>query len=612
MAMTIRGKILLAFCALAAITGLLGLFGVQSVVESGRLVVETYDKPLMSISYARLALADFRAMELAFAQHQESRDATRRHALEAQIEELSRSLADALSVAEQRASSPRAVAAAHEAKHAFGIWDELRRRLAAEPDPDQRGPLEERAAAVVDGLDNLVELTAEDGFRDRERAITSIARYRQISIAATVAALLLGCVVAVLLVRRMVLPIAAASRAASRIADGELDVEIGPTGSDELGRLLAAMTMMRDNIRHMMEREIAARRSAQARLVDAIESSDEGVVLIDGDGRILVTNSQARSFFPVLAAELGTGVPLPSSLQLLLTEPSGEMRLDDGRWLHLGRSATEDGGFVIIASDITALKEREAALQTAMQRSEAANRAKTEFLANMSHELRTPLNAVISFSEIIAGEMFGPIGTPRYKVFAGDILRSGRHLLEVINDILDIAKLQSGKTELTLRPLSLAGIIDDSVRIIREQAESAGIALTVEIEEELPLIDGDATRLRQVLLNLLSNAIKFTAAGGRVVVSAGRGIDAVELAVSDTGIGMAPEDIPKALEPFGQIESSTTRKYGGTGLGLPISKMFTEQHGGRLQIESTLGRGTTVTVRLPLSAEQLPPLAMAI
>src|SRR5262249_26471892 len=152
-------------------------------------------------------------------------------------------------------------------------------------------------------------------------------------------------------VRRMVRPIAAASRAASRIADGELDVEIGPTGTDELGRLLAAMTMMRDNIRYMMEREIAARRSAQARLVDAIESSDEGVVLVDGDGRILVTNSQARFFFPALAEELGAGDKLPSSLQLLLTEPSGEMRLEDGRWLHLGRSVTEDGGFVLIASD---------------------------------------------------------------------------------------------------------------------------------------------------------------------------------------------------------------------------------------------------------------------
>jgi signal transduction histidine kinase len=612
MAMTIRGKILLAFCALAAITGLLGLFGVQSVVESGRLVVDTYDRPLMSISYARLALADFRAMELAFAQYQQSGDATRRHALEMQLAELGRSLADALSVAEQRASSQRAVDAAHEASRAFAVWDELRQSLSSAPDPHERGTFEERAAAIVDSLDNLVELTAEDGFRDRERAIASIARYREISIVATVAALLLGCAVAVLLVRRMVRPIAAASRAASRIADGELDVEIGPTGTDELGRLLAAMTMMRDNIRHMMEREIAARRSAQARLVDAIESSDEGVVLIDGEGRILVTNSQARSFFPALTAELGAGERLPSSLQLLLTEPSGEMRLEDGRWLHLGRSATEDGGFVIIASDITALKEREAALQTAMQRSEAANRAKTEFLANMSHELRTPLNAVIGFSEIIAGEMFGPIGTPRYKVFAGDILRSGRHLLEVINDILDIAKLQSGKTELTLRPVSLAGIIDDSVRIIREQAESAGIALTVRIENELPLVDGDATRLRQVLLNLLSNAIKFTPAGGRVLVTADRGDEAVLLAVSDTGIGMAPEDIPKALEPFGQIESSTTRKYGGTGLGLPISKMFAEQHGGRLQIESTPGRGTTVTVQLPISAEQLPTLAMAI
>src|SRR5215471_10761757 len=146
------------------------------------------------------------------------------------------------------------------------------------------------------------------------------------------------------------------------------------------------------------------------------------------------------------------------------------MRLEDGRWLHLGRSVTEDGGFVLIASDITALKEREAALQTAMQRSETANRAKTEFLANMSHELRTPLNAVIGFSEVIAGEMFGPVGTPRYKSFAADILSSGRHLLEVINDILDIAKLQSGKAELVLRPVYVDEIVEESLRIMREQA----------------------------------------------------------------------------------------------------------------------------------------------
>jgi signal transduction histidine kinase len=242
------------------------------------------------------------------------------------------------------------------------------------------------------------------------------------------------------------------------------------------------------------------------------------------------------------------------------------------------------------------------ALRIAKEAAEKANRAKSEFLANMSHELRTPLNAVIGFSEIIAAEMFGPVGQPRYKDFASDIVRSGRHLLEVISDILDVAKLQSGKTELHLKRLELREVIDEAMRIVQEQADSSGIAVTISVDSDLPTINGDATRLRQVLLNLLSNAIKFTPAGGDIVVSAQRAGDLVSFSVQDSGIGMAAKDIPKAFEPFGQVDSSIARKYGGTGLGLPLSKMFAELHGGVLGIESVLGKGTTVTVSLPAAA----------
>ncbi len=509
--------------------------------------------------------------------------------------------------------SSAAADAARTTAAAVADWDAARRRLeAVGADEAYHAVLERRAASVVDDFDRLVELTAEDGFRDRERALASIASYRLLSIAATFFALVIGAVVAILLARRMVSPIAAASRAARRIAAGELDVEIAMVDGDELGELLQAMAVMRDNIRTMMEREIAARRSAQTRLVNAIESSAEGVIVLDADRRILISNSQVARFFPDLGPNLAAGALFPDRLESALAGPTGEMALANGKWLRLVRSPTADGGFVVIASDITAIKDRERGLREAKEEAELASRSKSEFLANMSHELRTPLNAVIGFSEVMAHELFGPLGQPKYKDYVNDILRSGRHLLDVINDILDIAKLQSGKAELHCRPTRLGDVIEDAMRIVAAQAKAAGIEVTRNIAPDLPVIDADATRLRQLFLNLLSNAVKFTPAGGTITISAAALDDGIRVAVADTGIGMEAKDIPKALEPFSQIDSSMTRKYGGTGLGLPLSKLFAELHGGRLEIESAPGRGTTVTVVLFAPLQRAPHLAIAV
>jgi signal transduction histidine kinase/HAMP domain-containing protein len=610
---TIRGKILLAFCALATITGFLGLYAVSIVVESGRLVVETYDRPLMSISYARLALADFTGMQLALAQRQATTDGGKRSVLDLHMDELGRSLNESLGVAEERASSARAATLARNTAASIAAWNAERHELlAAAGEPITMSELERQAAGIVDDFDALVEQTAADGFKDRARALASIERYRQLSILATVVAFLLSALIAILLAGRMVRPIAIASRAARRIAAGELEIDIEANGRDELGELLTSMATMRDNIRAMMEREIAARRSAQGRLVNAIESSTEGVALADGNDRVLIANSQMRAFFPALTDAFAAGTPLPPALDPSLVGTTGEIRLPDGRWLRLSRSGTTEDGFVIIAGDITTLKEREAALHAAKEQAEAADLAKTEFLANMSHELRTPLNAVIGFSEIIATEMFGPVGTPRYKDFAGDIMHSGRHLLEIINDILDIAKLQSGKTELAMEVIRIDAVIAESLRMMRPQAETGDIVMIEAVDPQLPAIAADATRLRQVLLNLLSNAIKFTPPGGMVTVSARRQGRNLCIAVSDTGIGMRGEDIPRALEPFVQIDSSFSRRYAGTGLGLPLSKLFAELHAGRLTVESAPGRGTTVTVTLPLASGVAPALAVAV
>ncbi|HKR20063.1 MAG TPA: ATP-binding protein [Stellaceae bacterium] len=608
MGVTIRGKILLAFFALAALTGALGFYAVNSVVNSGRLVVETYDKPLMSISYARLALSNFTAMEVALTDRVASHDPARQQELDTRMDDLAASVAEDLAVTEGRSLSPRAAGAAHDTAAAVADWNKLRRELITGNDTQaddeaDRETLIARAKGIDDDFDNLVELTAEDGFKFRESALASIAGYRTFSIAATLAAVLLGGVIALLLARRMVSPIATASSAARRIAEGELDVEIGTVGNDELGQLLGSMAVMRDNIRGMMDREIAARRSAQTRLVNALENSAEGVVLADAGGHILIANSQVTAFFPTLAGSLAPGAPFPEMLEGALAQPRGEMCVDGIRWLHLSRSTTSDGGFVVVISDISALKERELALSAAKEQAEMANRAKTEFLANMGHELRTPLNAVIGFSEIIAGEMVGPVGQPSYKEFANDIMRSGRHLLEMINDILDYAKCEGGSLEIVPEPVDAQPALEQAVTFFAREAERGQLAMAVAPETVGLRLMVDPTRLSRILQQLVSNAVKFTPAGGHITLSARRdGAGFIALTVADTGIGMRAEDIPVALSPFSQVDSSLSRRYEGTGMGLPLCKSIIELHGGRLEIASAPGQGTTVTVLLPEAA----------
>ena len=412
----------------------------------------------------------------------------------------------------------------------------------------------------------------------------------------------------------MVTPIAAASEAAGRIAAGELETEISPGGKDELGQLLSSMMAMRDNIRLTMDREIAARRSAQTQLADAIEGAQSGVALLGADGRVLIANSRIRQFFPSRRTAFAPGERVPVEIDDGLLHPTGETQLADGRWLRLTHSPSKEGGTVLIASDISFLKEREAALREARDEAEAANRAKTDFLTNMSHELRTPLSAVIGFSEMIVKETFGPVGQPQYKEFADDILHAGRHLMDVITDILDIAKAQSGKIELKKRIVRPEAVMRAAIRIMHEKARDANIMLESEIEEPLPPIEADTVRLRQVLLNLLSNALKFTAPGGTIRAVVSRHPAGIVMRIHDSGPGMAPRDIPRALQPFVQVDNSLARRHGGAGLGLPLTRIFVELHGGWLEIESTLNVGTTVSVILPTSdiTPEMLPFAASI
>jgi PAS domain S-box-containing protein len=291
----------------------------------------------------------------------------------------------------------------------------------------------------------------------------------------------------------------------------------------------------------------------------------------------------------------------------------------DARWFRL-RAETErdaDGRPVRIAgtmSDIEELKSQERELIAAREKAELANKSKTEFLANMSHELRTPLNAVIGFAEVLEGELLGALGDPRYRAYAGDIRESGQHLLSLINDILDHAKIEAGRRELHEELLRVGDLIDGTVRLVRERAQDRNLQLTVDPADRLPRVFADQRGLKQILLNLLTNAIKFTPEGGSVTVHAEASADGLCLEVADTGIGIAPEDIDKAMAPFGQADNWLTRQHEGTGLGLALCKQLTELHGGRLALDSAPDTGTRVRIQLP--AERLehaaePPRADA-
>jgi signal transduction histidine kinase len=251
-----------------------------------------------------------------------------------------------------------------------------------------------------------------------------------------------------------------------------------------------------------------------------------------------------------------------------------------------------------------------AAMRLAQETAERANRAKSAFLANMSHELRTPLNAVIGFSEMIEREMLGPIGVPAYRGFATDIHQAGKHLLTIINDVLDIAKAENESVTVSLGPVDAGAVIEQAERMVAAQAAADGIKLTVEENRGTLLLRSDETRLRQILVNLLSNAIKFTPSGGAAHVAAWREAATIVISVSDTGIGIAEADLPIALTPFGQVDSTLARKYNGTGIGLPLAKRFAEALGGTLEIASVVGKGTTVTVRLPCGASAAPDARM--
>ena len=385
------------------------------------------------------------------------------------------------------------------------------------------------------------------------------------------------------------------------------------------------------------KREAEMRAGAlERRLREAIDSFTGPFALWDPRRRLVLWNRSYGRLFKLDAKTLRQGatyetvaIAAAAAIQRERADPADaqarELELVDGSWLRVVERRTTEGGLVSVGLDITAqmtkeeelVRHREELTQTVSRlersegknkelarkydeekrRAEQANLAKSVFLANMSHELRTPLNAINGFSEMLWGEMLGPIGHPKYKEYAKDIHGSGLLLLDLINDILDMAKIEAGKLSLAPRMLDPIDVIENAARLVRRRAEEKGLQLIVDAPD-LPEIEADPRAVKQMLLNLLSNAVKFTDKGGIMVEGRANG-DGITLRVIDTGRGIAAEHLPRLARPFEQVETELARNHTGTGLGLSLTKSLAEMHGGRFGIESEVGKGTVVTIHLP-------------
>jgi len=492
----------------------------------------------------------------------------------------------------------------------------------------------EHIRVVDERLAALVERVQAETQARRDAAIAGAERAARASLLIVAVAGILGLSLTWLVLRSITGPLRRLVAAMSAVTSGNLQVAIPAPGRDEIGAMARTLAMFRDSLverdrlARERERAEAAVNEAQARLADAIETISEGFSLYDADDRLVLCNRKYREFLlPGHEEVLVPGVKFDSVIRYAATaglveeargrteewlaerlarrrEPAGPyvQRHSGGRWLQINERKTEDGGTVAVYMDVTELKRREQELRDAKEQAEAATQAKSRFLANMSHELRTPLNAIIGLTELLQEEA-EDLGQTELLEPLSRIAGAGRHLLRVINEVLDLSKIEAGKIELHLEELEIDSVLRDAATMAQPLAEKNGNELVVAIADELGTMHGDSTRLRQVVFNLLSNACKFTERGEVRLEAVRRpadDVDWLELRVSDSGIGMTPEQQTKLFQEFSQADTSTTRKYGGTGLGLAISERLCRLMGGRIGVASTPGEGSAFTVHLPL------------
>ncbi len=377
-----------------------------------------------------------------------------------------------------------------------------------------------------------------------------------------------------------------------------------------------------DITRQLEVAEIA--RLAQERLANAIDELSELFVLWGPDDRLVICNEQFRRINAEVIETTEPGTLFADHIRTALDNglyPSAigredewladrmarhaspgeafELERQDGRWLHIREQRFPDGSVATVSTNITERKKSEVEMMAAKEAAEAANRSKSDFLARMSHELRTPLNAILGFSQIIRDETFGPMGVPAYADYAKDINTSGEMLLSLINDLLDLSRIEAGKYEIEVTAVDLRAAAMDVLRLFEREAASVKISLENAIADDLPMVRADLRSVRQMLMNLLSNALKFSQPGGAVKVDAMANSDGLAVIVTDTGVGFAPSRMKTILAPFGRLDQAATATAGGAGLGLPIVKSLMDLHGGTIELFSLPGEGTTAILNFP-------------
>ncbi|TCR85891.1 MULTISPECIES: response regulator [Rhizobium/Agrobacterium group] len=476
--------------------------------------------------------------------------------------------------------------------------------------------------AVLMSLEQRLENEA-DLARD---AADATARNTYIRALIAVGVTTIACIVMTWLVLRSILvPLGRVDRAMTQLTKGQEDVELPPEGADEFGKLSTTLRLLRDSQTRRRELEAIAERQRNT-VMTAMETIPDGFALFDPDDRLVMVNQRYLELFPETAEFMTPGRPFEDIVRAQVErgtakvgsagveswvadaihrhhEPQGmiERQFSNGSWVRIAKRKTPEGGTVAVYTDITDLKRRQTELETARRGAEVASQEKSRFLASMSHELRTPLNAIIGYSEILM-EDANELGQTDFVADLNKIMGSGRHLLSLINDVLDLSKIEAGKMELYVERLSLRQLLIEVQSTIAPLIAKRRNRLVVTASVEPDEIETDKTKLRQNLFNLLSNAAKFTEDGEiRLAVRryGDEGGDWLEFAVSDSGIGMTKEQQQKLFQAFVQVDSSTTRNYGGTGLGLTITQHFITMMGGTITVESEFGKGSTFRFVIP-------------
>jgi signal transduction histidine kinase/DNA-binding response OmpR family regulator/HAMP domain-containing protein len=626
--LSIKTRVLLVSVILIAILAGMTLYTTAKLAANSRAVAETAELAGLSqlANQTRTAFGEYRYwltdLAVSLLRLSELNADAAKERLSAKLDELARTRPEVAATIKQELAQ----------------FESDATRAVAEYTADQRvigntflASARQHSIAIDARITSFVENLNREAALARDRVQADVARTRLIAAIAVTLAILLGIAATLVVLRSISRPLDDVVVAMAGISAGNLDTPIPASAPDEIGAMARTLGLFRDSI---IERtKLSAHSEEQRRMIQtAIETISDGFVLFDPDDRLVLCNSRYRELYPKLGDVAHPGTPFSTILEVAVergvidtggqsreawiaerlrrhSKPEGLVEYHHGEvWVRVSEQRTPDGSTVVVYTDISELKQRQQELEEAMEQAETANRAKSAFLANMSHELRTPLNAIIGLTEMMVSNV-ARFGTDKALEPLRRVHRAGRHLLELINQVLDLSKIEAGKLELNPETVNVPRLLDEVAGTARSLAEQNKNNLSVVCPSDTAPLYVDALRLRQVLLNLLSNACKFTKNGDvllRALPTIADGRTWMDFVVADSGIGMTPDQMDKLFEEFSQGDQATARRYGGTGLGLAITRRLCRMMDGDVTVTSEAGKGSTFVVRLPVGAAPVP------